>query len=115
VTDSFTGLGRSDIEDMFTKGEYLKLYQSAFGTKIKVSDLNGNDRIIDQIGRFTGSAFTKHGGPADALFRDPDRGKFLSSLSKTTLDKFEALFNAVNATLSAERFVGTGGRQYNRS
>ena len=90
----------SDIEDMFTPAEFVKLYNNAFGTSLKVSDLTGRDRIIDRISRAEGNPFTKHGKPADALLRDPNRSKFHGGLSSKTLDRFENLFKAVNATLS---------------
>lgn len=100
VIDTFTGITNSDIEDMFTPAEFVKLYNNAFGTSLKVSDLTGRDRIIDRISRAEGNPFTKHGKPADALLRDPNRSKFLGGLSSKTLDRFENLFKAVNATLS---------------
>lgn len=101
VTDTYTGMQHSDMEDMFTPAEYLKMYNKAFGTSHKVKDLIGKDRIIDRIGRAEGLPFTKHGKPADILLRDPGRATFLASMSPGTLDKFESLFGAINQTLSA--------------
>ncbi|WP_329150586.1 hypothetical protein OG275_37980 [Streptomyces niveus] len=99
LTDTFTdGVKDSDVEDVFSPGDYLKLYNAAFGTKIKVSDLNGKDRIIARITRATGSPFTEHGRPADTLLRRRD--VFLPGLSETTLSRFERLFAAVNETLA---------------
>jgi predicted ATPase len=100
-TDTHTGVNPSDIEDMFTPGEYLKLYNAAFGTSLKVGDLNGKDRVIARIGRATGEDFTKHGKPAEELLRMNDRTKFLRSLSTSTVDRWEALCVAINKTLSA--------------
>ncbi|MFD4116814.1 AAA family ATPase [Streptomyces niveus] len=99
LTDTFTdSVKDSDIEDLFSPGDYLKLYNAAFGTKLKVSDLNGEDRIIARITRATGSPFTEHGRPADTLLRRRD--VFLPALSETTLTRFEQLFTAVNKTLA---------------
>ncbi|MFD7096398.1 AAA family ATPase [Streptomyces xanthophaeus] len=99
LTDTFTdGVKDSDIEDLFSPGDYLKLYNAAFGTTLKVNDLNGKDRIIARIGRATGSPFTEHGRPADTLLRKRDT--FLPGLSETTLSRFEQLFTAVNKTLA---------------
>ncbi|MBE1551845.1 putative ATPase [Mycobacterium sp. OAS707] len=100
VIDTFTKIKASDVEDMFTKAEYLKIYNRAFGTNLSAGQLVGNDRIIAQIGRAEGKDFTAHGKPADELLRATDRKTVLGALSKGTLDKFEALFRAVNATLS---------------
>lgn len=100
VTDDFAPMDPSDIEDLFSKSEYLKLYNQALGTSLKVRDLNGKDRVIAQIGRATGTPFKEHGRPAEVLLRDPKREQFLGKLSDATLDRFEALFKTINATLS---------------
>ncbi|MGY3064677.1 hypothetical protein ACVWZD_008999 [Streptomyces sp. TE3672] len=45
--DTFSdGVKDSDVEDLFSPGDYVKLYSAVFGTTLKASDLNGNDRII---------------------------------------------------------------------
>ncbi|MFE2470257.1 AAA family ATPase [Streptomyces mirabilis] len=99
LTDTFSdGVKGSDIEDLFSPGDYLKLYNAAFGTGLKVSDLNGNDRIIARIGRAIGASFDEHGRPADALLRKRDT--LLPKLSETTLSRFEQLFTAINQTLA---------------
>jgi predicted ATP-dependent endonuclease of OLD family len=100
-TDTFTRIKQSDIEDMYTPGEYLRLYNAAFGTNVRVGDLNGRDRIIARVGRATGEEFVKHGKPAEELLRMRDRDKFLRSLTKGTVDKWESLFAAINKTLSS--------------
>lgn len=99
LTDQYTeGIAPSDIEDLFSVGDYLKLYNAAFGTKLKVADLNGSDRVVARIGRAIGQPYTDHGKPADALLRQRD--KLLPSLSETTLGRFEKLFEAINRTLA---------------
>ena len=99
LTDTFSdGVKDSDIEDLFSPGDYLKLYNAAFDTELKVGDLNGQDRIIARIARATGSPFNEHGRPADALLRKRDT--FLPAFSETTLNRFEQLFTAVNDTLT---------------
>jgi hypothetical protein len=99
LTDSFTdNVAPSDIEDLFSVGDYLKLYNAAFGTSLKVAGLNGTDRVIARISRATGAPFTDHGKPADALLRQRD--KLLPSLSEATLARFEQLFAAINGTLA---------------
>lgn len=98
LTDDFTNVPSSDIEDLFSVGDYLSLYNGAFSTSIKSSDLNGKDRIVSRIGRFLGSDFTAHGRPAEYLLRNRD--KAVAKFSATTLSNFEALFSSVNATLA---------------
>jgi predicted ATPase len=100
-TNSVTSMNPSDIEDLFTPAEYLKLYNSAFGGSLKVSDLNGKDRILARIGRAEGKPFTLHGKPAEHLLRMSDRSAYLKSLSAGTLDRWEQLLKSINKTLSA--------------
>ncbi|QZQ54442.1 ATP-binding protein [Curtobacterium sp. TC1] len=100
-TNDFAAMEPSDIEDLFTPGEYLKLYNPAFGSNLKVSDLNGTDRIIARIGRANGETFKEHGKPAEYLMRSADREKFLGALSEGTIDRWASLFEAINKTLSA--------------
>lgn len=100
-TNQFAAMEPSDIEDLFTPREYLKLYNLAFGSNLKVSDLNGTDRIIARIGRTNGETFKEHGKPAEHLMRSADRKKFLSGLSAGTIDRWASLFEAINKTLSA--------------
>jgi predicted ATPase len=87
----------ADIEDLFTVDEYLNLYNSAFGSAVKTTDLVGTDPIVSRIARFIGVDRFDHGRSADALLRSRDR--FLPTLSAETLDRFEELFRKVNATL----------------
>jgi predicted ATPase len=101
LTDQFTSVKSSDIEDLFSPGDFLTIYNGAFGGRLKVADLNGNDRVIARISRFSGTDFSEHGKPADYLLRNRD--KILGGLSSKTLDNFEALFSAVNATLSKQK------------
>ncbi|AZZ55392.1 hypothetical protein C5E08_05435 [Rathayibacter iranicus] len=84
----------SDIEDLFKAGDYLGLYNEAFGKKHKVGDLPDHpDRLLLRLealdGRFD------HWRPAEILLRDPSR---VEKLSQTTLGNFEALAQRINAT-----------------
>ncbi|QDQ99501.1 AAA family ATPase (plasmid) [Tomitella fengzijianii] len=84
----------SDIEDLFTVGDYLVLYNEAFGKKHKVGDLPDHpDRVILRLEALDGKV--DHWRPAEVLLRDPSR---LEKLSQTTLANFEALSKAINAT-----------------
>jgi predicted ATPase len=98
LTDEYTTVQGSDIEDLFSVGDYLTMYNGAFGGSIKAADLNGKDRIVARLSRYLESDFTAHGRPADYLLRNRDR--VVPKFSATTLSNFEKLFVAVNATLS---------------
>ncbi|MBX3310438.1 MAG: AAA family ATPase [Cryobacterium sp.] len=84
----------SDIEDLFTPGDYLWLYNAAFGKRHKVGNLpNHADRIIKRLESLDGKF--DHWRPAEALLRDPAA---VGRLSATTLDNFEQLAKRINAT-----------------
>ncbi len=84
----------SDIEDLFTPGDYLVLYNAAFGKRHKVRELPDHpDRIIKRLESLDGKF--DHWRPAEALLRDPAA---VGRLSATTLDNFEQLAKRINAT-----------------
>lgn len=84
----------SDIEDLFTVGDYLGLYNEAFGKKHKVGDLPDHpDRLILRLETLDGKF--DHWRPAEVLIRDPSK---VEKLSQTTLGNFEALSKIINAT-----------------
>jgi hypothetical protein len=92
-------LGRkiADIEDVFTPGDYLVLYNRAYGKNTSVADLTGTDPIVSRIARFEGVESFDHGRPADVLLRHRD--EVLPSLSPETLARFEKLFQRINDTM----------------
>ena len=93
-----TGTKAADIEDLFSVEDYLKLYNIAFGKKIKKGDLKGTDPIVRRIARIEEVDRFNHDAPADALLRD--RAKLIPALSEATLSNFEKLFVRINETLS---------------
>lgn len=86
-----------DIEDLFSIPEYLRIYNSAFGSSIAENQLAGTDPIVSRIARHLGVDRFDHGRPADVLLRDRD--SILGNLSEDTLKRFEALFQRINSTL----------------
>jgi len=91
------GQKTGDIEDLFEVGEYLDLYNKAFGTSVKETELLGADPIVARLARHAGVDRFDHGRPADVLLRE--REGILSKLSEATLKRFEALFDKINKTL----------------
>lgn len=93
-------LGRKvgDIEDLFATEDYLKMYNKAFGKRLKSSELTGTDPLVKRITRKENLDRFDHGKPADWLLRHRD--ELLPSLSDETLDNFEKLFVSINATLA---------------
>ncbi|MFG1648126.1 ATP-dependent endonuclease [Amycolatopsis sp. NPDC049252] len=86
----------SDIEDLFTAGDYLGLYNDAFGASHKVGDLPKHpDRLILRLEALDGKF--DHWRPAEVLLRNPAK---VAKLSQTTLDNFENLARSINETHS---------------
>lgn len=84
----------SDIEDLFTAGDYLELYNEAFGTSHKVGDLPKHpDRLILRLEALDGKF--DHWRPAEILLRSPAK---VEKLSQTTLSNFENLARRINET-----------------
>jgi len=87
----------ADIEDLFEVNEYLELYNRAFGASLVETDLRGTGPIVGRIARGLGIERFDHGRPADLLLRE--RADLLPRLGDSTLKRFEALFQLINATL----------------
>lgn len=93
------GTATADIEDVFARGDYLKLYNAAFDKSLNVEELQPRERILRAIAATEGVDDFAHGKPADALLRD--RATFLAELSEETLERFEKLFERLNSTRPA--------------
>lgn len=86
----------ADIEDLFDAKDYLKLYNWAFGTTLKPTDLpQTSEPILKRIGDITGSF--DHALPAHILTERRD--EFWLSTSPKTVERFEKLFEKLNATI----------------
>lgn len=81
----------ADIEDLFSKEEYLTLYNGAFGATVKLSDIDVNKPIMAQLKQINGKAFN-HYSPANYMAKNIGTLSF----SKETLERFEKLFKLVN-------------------
>lgn len=95
-----TGAKLADTEDMFDPAEYLSLYNRAFASGLTEADLVGTDPIVSRIARVIKKDRFDHGCPADVLLRQRD--SFLPSLGRSTLDRFEILFQRINSTLGVK-------------
>ncbi len=81
----------ADIEDLFSKEEYLTLYNGAFGANVQLSDLEADKPIMAQLKRINGKAFN-HYSPANYMAKNIGTLTF----SNETLERFEKLFKLVN-------------------
>ena len=81
----------ADIEDLFSKEEYLMLYNGAFKETVQLSDLDSDKPIMAQLKRINGKSFN-HYSPANYMAKNIGTLTF----SKETIDRFEELFKLVN-------------------
>jgi len=88
-----------DIEDLFDVKDYLELFNRAYATATKPSDLNANEPIVNQLARILNVERYDHGKPADILLKHRD--ELLPTFSDKTFENFERLFENVNKTLEA--------------
>lgn len=84
----------ADIEDLFTLGDYLTLFNATFGTNLKVRELPPGDRVTKRIEAHLGEPYD-HGAVAEYLLRNHANVAF----TDTTLANFEFLFERLNATI----------------
>lgn len=94
LANTATGSKEADIEDLFTDGDYIKLYNKTYGAGIKVADLPKGDRIAKRIEAHTKTTYD-HGEVAETLLRHHHELTF----SDRTLDQFAALASAINSTI----------------
>lgn len=96
------GMDKSDIEDLFTQGEYLKYFKKAFPHyEIKVKDLEDkNRRIIPQLNRVTDQKRFNHYKPAQEFAVTKHTEK---SFTEGTLQRFEKIFSTINNRFQTQR------------
>lgn len=90
------GYNNADIEDLFAKSDYLKLFNSAFSgyPDIKESDLSPSiNQIIIQINKHLNIKRFNHYRPANELVKLAIDDSFFES---STLNRFEKVFEEIN-------------------
>lgn len=99
--DEFSSMDsdKADIEDLFEKEEYLKIFNAAFSEhkdlKVKELDIN-TKQIISQINKALGIKNFNHYRPANELNKMSIDSSFFSS---ATLDRFERVFKTANSLI----------------
>lgn len=86
----------ADLEDLFKKSEYLKLFNAAFPehNNIKIGDMDKKkSRVIEQINDVLGIKRFNHYRPANTMAK---RGVTAKTFHAETLDRFETMFSAIN-------------------
>lgn len=82
----------ADVEDMFTKEEYIGLYNGAFNASVQVNDLDVDKPIMSQLKRLNGNKAFNHYTPANYMAKNIGTLTF----SDETLAHFEKLFAEIN-------------------
>lgn len=82
----------ADIEDLFSKEEYLALYNGTFGTSVQISDLDADKPIMSQLKRLNGNKSFNHYSPANYMAKNIGTLSF----SEETIGRFEKLFTLIN-------------------
>ena len=93
LASAATSSKNADIEDLFSDGDYLKLYNKTFNKSLKVGNLRKGDRIVKRIEAQQGKF--NHGKVAETLLRNYADITF----TETTLDRFATLIDTLNATM----------------
>ncbi len=84
----------ADIEDLFTRQEYLNLYNGAFDKEIDISDTIEGP-ILNQLKNLNSGKSFNHYAPANYFAKNIGN----INLSESTLNNFESLFKAINKIL----------------
>ena len=96
--DTFVkGAKTADIEDLFTKADYLKLFNGAFTEHADITEADldtAKERTVEQVAAKLGRPRFNHYRPASYLARQAWKA---SDLEGESLDRFEAAIKAVNA------------------
>ncbi|KXH79701.1 AAA family ATPase [Chryseobacterium kwangjuense] len=87
----------ADLEDIFTKKDYLNLFNAAFPEHVDISEADLNpaiNQIIIQINKHLAIARFNHYRPANQLTKMAVDATFFET---TTLDNFEKVFKEINS------------------
>ncbi len=86
----------ADIEDLFDEDWYLELLKASGTASVQAGGMRSKDaRVLARVEHHIGRKFS-HYAPAAYLRRHPDR---LSNVSGAAAERFEKLFNTLNALL----------------
>lgn len=91
VSPAVARKGSIELEELFTDGDYLKLFNKTHKTKLKASNLGKIGVISERIERETGETYSKV-----AVARTLIQLHAEHSFSKTTIDRFETLIKHIN-------------------
>ena len=90
------GLNIANIEDVFSKKDYLRIFNDSFDQyqEVKLEDISVESDIISEINKALSINRFNHYRPANNFV---NKGLELSSFEMETLDRFEVLFTKINS------------------
>jgi hypothetical protein len=88
---------QAGIEDMFSVPEYLLLYNAAFSADVTPMEIRGNGSVYARICAARGLPGYDRNRPAMVMMRSS--AEFLQRLGATTIERFDQLFQRINASL----------------
>ena len=97
------GAPEADVEDLFAEDFYVDLVNSSGAAIVEWFEVLGEGRIVERIRAVTGAPYSRY-LPARLLLEGG--AELLARVDPDTLDRFEALFGRINASLGAGRGQG---------
>jgi hypothetical protein len=88
---------QAGIEDMFSVPEYLLLYNAAFSADVTPMEIRGNGSVYTRICAARSLPGYDRNRPAMVMMRSS--AEFLQRLGATTIERFDQLFQRINASL----------------
>ena len=88
------GYKQADLEDIFSKEDYLKIYNEAFSSNVTVKDLEEEIQpIIIQLNKYLSVSRFNHYRPANKLLYLQSK---IEDFDEITINRFEEIFKKVN-------------------
>lgn len=97
------GAPEADVEDLFAEDFYVDLVNRSGAAVVEWFEVLGEGRIVERIRAATGAPYSRY-LPARLLLEGG--AELLARVDRDTLDRFEALFGRINASLGAGRRQG---------
>ena len=97
--DAFTDFQYADIEDLFSKKDYLQIYNGAMAKNVQINQLDNAKGVLGQLKKLDGNKDFNHYLPSRYMMEHIGQLKF----EDKTIDKFEEVFKSVNKLLNKVR------------
>ena len=103
LVPEIAGAPEADVEDLFAEDFYVELVNGSGAAVVEWFEVLGEGRIVERIRAATGGPYSRY-LPARRLLEGG--AELLARVDRGALDRFEALFGRINASLGAGRGPG---------